>query len=79
MTGGQRNGFVQKEQLSVTARRHHGTAPAFEFQEASDPTPTGILTNNLTILIVDRPAPVAHERSTGWRRKDISARAHTIP
>jgi hypothetical protein len=57
---GKRNGFIQEEQLGVTARRHHGTAPTSEFQETSDPTPTGILPDNLAILIVKRSAPIAH-------------------
>jgi hypothetical protein len=71
VTCGKRHGFVQEEQFCVTARRHHGTSPALKFQETGNPTPARVLANDLALLIVHRPAPVAHERSASGREKIV--------
>jgi hypothetical protein len=75
---GKRHGLVQEEQLCVMPRRHHGASPASKFQEAGNPTPARVLANDLAFLIVQRPAPVAHERSTGRRGKNRPAGLDTI-
>jgi hypothetical protein len=78
VSGGQRHRFVQKEQLGVTARRHHGTSPPLEFQQACDPLPTPELTDDQTFVIVQRPAPVAHQSSAGSRFDNRPARIDTV-
>jgi hypothetical protein len=47
-----RHGFIQEKQFRVTIRRHHRAPPAFEFQEAGYPAPTGVLADNLSIIVV---------------------------
>jgi hypothetical protein len=49
---GKRHRFVQKEQLCVAARRHHGVSTALEFKQTSNPTPARVLANDLTFFIV---------------------------
>jgi hypothetical protein len=39
VTGRQRHGFIQEEQLSPRARAQHLTVPTSEFESASDPAP----------------------------------------
>jgi hypothetical protein len=75
---GKRHGFVQEEQLCVMPRRHHGASPASNFQEASNPTPARVLADDFAFLIVERSAPVAHERSTGGRGKNCPAGLDTV-
>jgi len=75
---GKGHGLVQEEKLRVTARRHHQTPQALELEEASDPTPAFELADDLAFLIVNRPAPVAHQRSTGGGAKNHAAGVHTV-
>jgi hypothetical protein len=77
VASGKRHGFVQEEQLRITARRHDGTAPAFEFQQAGDPTPAGILADDLAPVVVYGAAAVAHERSSGGG-EDFSGWGDTV-
>jgi len=67
VSGGKRHGFVQEEEFGVKARRHHGAPAPFEFQQARNPSPALELTDDYTLIIVQRPAPVAHQHSTGGR------------
>jgi len=64
VTCGERNSFVKEKQFSVKARKHHGAPPIFKFQEARYPTPTGVMAYDLSIVVVEHAAPVAHERAT---------------
>jgi hypothetical protein len=78
MACGKCNGFVEEKQLCVSAWRHHGAPPIFEFQETSYPPPTGVLTHNFAILIVQHAAPIAHERATRGKGHNRSTGVHAV-
>jgi hypothetical protein len=59
---GERDGFVQKEQLRVAARRHDHAAPVSEFEETSNPTATCVLPHDHAVLIVKGSAAVVEPR-----------------
>src|SRR5579871_2933056 len=78
VTGGEGHGFVEKEQLGVTARRHHDAPAPLEFQNAADPLAALVRSDDLAMLIVDRAPTVAEERAAGGGAKEFAERIHTI-
>ena len=78
MSGGQARRFVQEEQFGVAPWRHYDAVPALKLQEASNPTPVGVLANDLALIIVQCTAAVTHESSTGGRGENQPGVAHTV-
>jgi hypothetical protein len=64
MSGRQSGGFVEEEQLGVTARRHDGAMPVLEGEKADDPTSAAKRTLDPSAIVM-QTTPVAHQRPTG--------------
>jgi hypothetical protein len=78
VAGGERDGFVQKEKLGVSMGRHHTAVAAPEFQDARDPTLAFVTAHDLSIVVVQRAAAVAHEGPASRRAKQITERIHAV-
>lgn len=78
MAGRKCDSFIKKKQLRIAAGSHHGTAPSLELQEACDPAMADVLTHNFAPVVVQRSAPVAHERPPGRRTENHTKRIDTI-
>jgi hypothetical protein len=63
MARGQRHSLVQKEQLRVSAGRHHRAPAAPKLEHARDPAPARVLAHDPALIIVYRAAAISHERS----------------
>jgi len=77
MSGRERDGLVEKEQLGVRARGHHRAAAAFELEEADQPHRVARRPNDLLVVVM-QDAPVTHECAARWGGDDLAGRRHPV-
>jgi hypothetical protein len=84
MTGRQRGGFIQEEQLRVMARRHQVALSALEFEQADNPARALELTSDVLLVVVQATTitsqrPSCRRGNNGTERRYAILSRHSAP
>src|SRR5438094_5313949 len=73
----QSGGFIEKEELGIASRRHHGAMPPTKLQPTRDPATDLPVADNLTPRVMQNAA-VAHQRSPSRYGDDLAKRRNPV-
>src|SRR5712691_5583451 len=70
--GGERDGFVEEEQLGISIWRRHDPVPIPEFKNARYPAPALVAAHDSPVGVVESAATVSHHRAASCGSYEVA-------